>query len=113
MNEKVKEALERLEEGLVALLDTEQWKRYLRFQSQFHSYSFHNTLLIFLQKPNATMVAGFHRWKAMGRLVRKGERGISILAPMFHTKPEDEVLSELALHESEGETGTKSIEWTP
>lgn len=109
MNEKVKEALERLEEGLGALLDTEEWKRYLAFQGQFHSYSFHNTLLIFLQKPDATMVAGFHRWKAMGRFVRKGERGISILAPMFHTKPEDEVLSELVLHKTKGETGRKTL----
>ncbi len=109
MNEKVKEALERLEEGLVALLDTEQWKRYLRFQSQFHNYSFHNTLLIFMQKPDATMVAGFQRWKEMGRFVRKGERGITILAPMFHTEPEDEALSDIALQQVQDETGRKKL----
>lgn len=90
MNDKVKDALVRLEQGIESLLDTEQWKRYLMFQSRFHSYSFHNTLLIFIQKPDATMVAGFQQWKEMRRFVRKGERGISILAPMFRTKIEDE-----------------------
>jgi len=55
------------------------------------------------------MVAGFNRGEAMGRFVRKGERGISILAPMFHTKPEDEALSVLALHETKSETDRKTL----
>ncbi|KPV45760.1 ArdC-like ssDNA-binding domain-containing protein [Alicyclobacillus ferrooxydans] len=109
MNEKVNEALERLEQGIASLLDTEQWKRYLMFQSRFHSYSFHNTLLIFVQKPDATMVAGFHRWKELGRFVRKGERGISILAPMFRTKCDDEGMSGIEPQPSSGEEEKRQI----
>lgn len=54
---------------------------YLRFTAQFHSYSFHNTLSIFIHCPHATKVAGFKAWQKLGRWVRKGERGIPILAP--------------------------------
>jgi hypothetical protein len=56
--------------------------RYLEYLARFHQYSFGNVMLIALQKPDATQVAGFHAWKKLGRWVRKGEQGILILAPM-------------------------------
>ncbi|GMA59470.1 antirestriction protein ArdC [Alicyclobacillus sacchari] len=83
MNEKVKVAMERLEQGLETLLDTEEWRKFLQFQATFHKYSFANTLLISIQQPNATWVAGYNRWKALGRFVKKGEHGIEIFAPLL------------------------------
>lgn len=73
---------------------TEEAKRseevlaYLDFTSKFHNYSFYNTLSIFFHCPTATHVAGFATWKKLGRHVRKGERGIPILAPCFKRKSE-------------------------
>ena len=61
---------------------------YLDFCSRFHNYSFHNTLLIWTQRPDATLVAGFRTWQKMGRWIKKGERGIPIFAPM-RIKTED------------------------
>ena len=58
--------------------------RYLDMLSQFHHYSFGNCILIAMQRPNASMVAGFHRWKQLGRSVKKGEKGIAILAPLVY-----------------------------
>jgi antirestriction protein ArdC len=65
---------------------------YLRAIGRFHKYSLHNVLLIALQKPTATHVAGFHAWHKLGRHVRKGEKGITIFAPILRHKkePEDE-----------------------
>lgn len=64
--------------------------RYLEHLARFHQYSFGNVMLIALQKPNATQVAGFHAWRKLGRWVRKGEQGILILAPMIGRKRRDE-----------------------
>ncbi len=64
--------------------------RYLDVMSRFHNYSFGNCLLIHWQKPDATYVAGFRRWLQMGRFVRKGERGIGIIAPMVYRRHEAE-----------------------
>lgn len=61
-------------------------KRYLNVMGRFHNYSFGNCLLILIQKPDATQVAGFRRWLALGRYVRKGETGIGIIAPMVYRK---------------------------
>lgn len=61
-------------------------KEYLSTMSRFHKYSLHNTLLIALQRPDATHVAGFHTWKKLRRSVNKGESGIAILAPIRYTK---------------------------
>jgi antirestriction protein ArdC len=74
--------IKQLTEGVAALTSTQQWERWLRAQRAFHRYSFSNVLLILRQFPEATRVAGFHRWHELGRFVRKGERGIAILAPV-------------------------------
>jgi hypothetical protein len=77
---------ERVEEACRALLSSEGWRRWIRARSAFHNYSLNNQLLIVLQEPNATRVAGFHTWRKLGRQVRKGERSIRILAPLVLRK---------------------------
>jgi antirestriction protein ArdC len=74
--------IKQLTEGVATLTTTQEWERWLRAQRSFHRYSFSNVLLILRQFPSATRVAGFHRWHELGRFVRKGERGIAILAPV-------------------------------
>ena len=69
-------------------------KAYLRIMARFHCYSWGNVLLIHAQRPNATHVAGFYSWVKMRRYVRKGEKGIAILAPMMGRKKSDDVLTE-------------------
>jgi hypothetical protein len=64
--------------------------RYLNMLSQFHQYSFGNCILIAMQRPNASMVAGFQRWKQLGRFVKKGEKGIAILAPLVYRRKSDD-----------------------
>jgi antirestriction protein ArdC len=78
-------AIEELGAGLSAGR-TEELTRYLAAMSRFHRYSLHNVMLIALQKPTATHVAGFHTWSKLGRHVRKGEKGICILAPIVRKK---------------------------
>ena len=74
--------LEQLRAATTALLTSEGWQRWLRTRSRFHRYSLRNTLLIALQCPHATHVAGFRRWLELGRCVGKGEKAIRIFAPM-------------------------------
>lgn len=90
--ERMKEITERLQDGLQELFQSERYAEYLRVMSQFHRYSFNNTLLIAMQRPDATRVAGYHAWeKKFNRHVRKGESGIQIIAPeSFREKREQE-----------------------
>ena len=90
--EKLKEITDRLEQGITELVDSERYKEYLRVMSKFHNYSFNNTLLIAMQKPDASLVAGFTAWKnQFQRNVKKGEKGIKIIAPSpFKIKQETE-----------------------
>ena len=80
--QKVQEITEKLEQGIKELFESEKYKTYLNTMSKFHNYSFNNTMLIAMQKPDATLVAGFKAWqKNFDRHVKKGEKGIRILAP--------------------------------
>lgn len=81
----VEELITALEQG-----KSERLLEYLAFQAKFHRYSFNNCLLIAIQKPDATFVAGFQRWKELARFVRKGEKGIMILAPMMKRAKREE-----------------------
>ena len=80
--QKVKEITDKLEEGLKELFESEKYKSYLSTMSKFHNYSFNNTLLIALQRPDATLVAGYQAWqKNFNRHVKKG-RGESVSLPL-------------------------------
>lgn len=80
--DKVKEITDKLENGIKELFEGEKFKEYLDTMSKFHNYSFNNTMLIAMQKPDATLVAGFNSWKnKFERNVNKGEKGIQIFAP--------------------------------
>lgn len=80
--QQMKEITERLEQGVKELFTSEMYTEYLKTMSQFHNYSFNNTLLIAMQKPDATLVAGYQAWqKKFKRQVKKGEKGIQIIAP--------------------------------
>jgi antirestriction protein ArdC len=90
------EAMKLVENGIAALNDalraghSETLERFLESLARFHTYSFNNALLIALQRPDATRVAGFHAWRKLGRFVKKGEHGIAIFAPMSRRKSRDE-----------------------
>lgn len=89
-NDSVKEITDKLEQGLKELFDSEKFKAYLNTMSKFHNYSFNNTLLIAMQKPDATLVAGFQSWqKNFERHVNKGEKGIKIMAPSPYKKKQE------------------------
>ena len=77
-----------LREGVEQLTDSRQWERWLRFRARFHRYSFHNQLLILRQFPEASQVAGYRAWQELGRQVRRGERGMAIIAPVALKRPE-------------------------
>lgn len=76
------ETLAKLQEGVQQLLESQDWAEFLAMQARFHNYSFGNVMLILLQNPHASRVAGFKAWLDMGRHVRKGEHGIAILASL-------------------------------
>src|SRR5258708_36299842 len=93
-SEQIKEITEKATEQLVAALKSghsEVLAGYLKAIGRFHRYSFHNVLLIASQKPNASYVAGFRTWNQLGRFVKKGEKGILILAPIVRRKPDTEM----------------------
>lgn len=82
-------ALEILHAGVREHLTSETWKAALDFRKKFHTYSFNNVFLIMLQKPDAQLVAGYRAWQAKGRQVKKGEKGIAILAPILRKSRDD------------------------
>lgn len=79
---KVQQLTEKLEQGIKDVFESENYKDFLKFMSKFHNYSYGNTLLILMQKPEASLVAGYKTWQnKFKRQVKRGERGIAILAP--------------------------------
>ena len=72
--DRLAEAHERLVQAVESIVTGDDWQRMLEVASKFHRYSFNNQLLIFLQRPDATYVAGFRRWLELKRFVRKGEK---------------------------------------
>ncbi len=95
-DEKLKRIISSIEVGIKALYETEKYKSYLQTMSKFHQYSVNNTILISNQCPNATLVAGFNKWKKdFGRMVKKGEKAIKIIAPITNiSKKELEQVAE-------------------
>lgn len=86
----VHEAYEKLQEVLKNINSNESWLQYLSFQSKFYNYSFHNTVLIYSQNPNASYVCGYRKWQSLNRFVKKGQQSLKILAPMLYKAKEDE-----------------------
>lgn len=88
MSELTKKYIEELDQGIRSLFTSRKWQDYLIFLSRFHAYSVNNTLAIYVQRPDASLVASFSDWRKRGRYVKRGEKGIQIIAP--HTyKVED------------------------
>lgn len=85
--ERLREITEGIESGIRDLFESDKYRQYLSVMSRFPRYSLNNTMLIYMQKPDATLVAGYERWKKQfGRYVRRGERGITIIAPTSFKK---------------------------
>ena len=84
--ERVAEITDKLENGIKDLVNGDNFKKYLATMSKFHNYSFNNTMLIAMQKPDASLVAGYNTWKnKFERNVNRGEKGIQIFAPSPYT----------------------------
>ena len=81
---EIDEMIQRINEGVNAVFESDKYKEYLKFASKFTDYSARNTMLISLQRPDATLVDAYGKWKQLGRQVEKGETGISILAPVTY-----------------------------
>jgi antirestriction protein ArdC len=101
--DRLKAAHRKLQQAVDSIVTGADWQRMLKTASKFHRYSFHNTLMIFVQRPDATIVAGFNRWKSLGRRVKKGEKGIAIFAPCkYKTKVETDEGDEKTLQQIRG-----------
>lgn len=105
--------LKSLETGVENIFTGDKYAQYLQTMSKFHRYSFNNTLLIAMQRPDATLVTGYRNWQSMGRQVKKGEKGITILAPApIKRKREQEILDQnhMPLLDADGKPKTEEIE---
>ena len=90
--ERLQEITAGIEQGIKELFESERYRQYLSTMSRFHHYSVNNTMLIYMQRPDATLVAGFNKWKnQFERHVKKGEHGITIIAPTPYKKKIEEM----------------------
>ena len=115
--ERIKEITAGIEKGIQELFESDRYRNYLTTMSRFHRYSLNNIVLIHAQRPDATLVAGFNKWKnSFGRHVKKGEKGIQILAPTpYKIKQEEQKLdpdTNLPLLDENGEPVTEEKEIT-
>ena len=115
--DRVKEITAGIEKGIMELFESDRYRNYLTTMSRFHRYSLNNVMLIHAQRPNATLVAGFSKWKnSFGRHVKKGEKGIQILAPTpYKIKVDKEKLdpdTKLPMLDDEGKPITEEKEVT-
>lgn len=108
--EKIKTALERIDQSLAAINTDEDWLNFLCFQSRFYNYSFSNAMLIFSQNPEASYVKGYKAWNQLGRYVKRGSKGLAILAPCFKkTEVFKEPENKVEYHDAEGEKEVKKV----
>ena len=115
--ERIKEITAGIEKGIMELFESDRYRNYLTTMSRFHKYSLNNVMLIHAQRPNATLVAGFSKWKnSFGRHVKKGKKGIQILAPTpYKIKVDKEKLdpdTKLPMLDDEGKPITEEKEVT-
>ena len=107
--------MQSLESGVEELFTSNRYQEYLKTMAKFHNYSFNNTLLIAMQRPDATLVTSYKNWQSMGRQVMKGEKGITIIAPAPYKKmKEKEVLDEnqRPIMGTDGKPKTEKVEVT-
>ena len=107
--------MKNLETGVADLFTSDRYQEYLKTMSKFHNYSFNNTVLIAMQRPDATLVTGYRNWQSMGRQVKKGEKGIIIIAPApIKKKREREVLDQdrKPVLDENGKPKTEEVEVT-
>lgn len=83
-SQQIKDITDKLEQGIKDLFESDNYINYLKCMSKFTDYSFNNTILISMQRPDSSLVAGFRKWNEFNRYVRKGEKGIKILAPCIY-----------------------------
>ena len=114
--EKVDELHKQLADNVTRLNEGEAWQKWLSMAAKFHRYSFNNVLLIAVQKPDATLVAGYRAWQAMGHQVRKGETSIKVLGPVTRRMPVLDTATGQPARDSSGEVlyrrqmiGTKPV----
>lgn len=108
--DKIKEAMNTISTGLASIDSDSEWLRYLTFTSRFFNYSYNNIILIMMQCPNATYVAGYRAWQKMNRYVKQGEKGIGILCPCIRKveafkEPDDTKV----YNDKEGEKEVKKV----
>ena len=85
--DRMREIVDSIENGIKELFESDKYRKYLATRSRFHRYSVNKTMLIYMQRPDATHVAGFNKWRdQFGRNVLKGEKGIRIIAPTPYKK---------------------------
>lgn len=113
--ERLKEITDSIETGIQELFESDKYRQYLRTMSRFHSYSLNNTILIAMQKPDATLVAGFNKWRdTFSRNVKKGERSIKIIAPTpYKVKKEQEKVDPVTkapVLDANGKVQTEEVE---
>ncbi|MCL2775993.1 MAG: ArdC-like ssDNA-binding domain-containing protein [Oscillospiraceae bacterium] len=112
--DKVKELIYKLEFGTREIFESDRYADYLRTMARFHRYSARNTLLIYMQNPTATMCNGFEKWKEFGRHIKRGEKGITILAPIpLNFKQETEKLDDdtkMPLYDNDGKPIVEEVE---
>lgn len=113
--ERLKEITDSIEAGIKELFESDKYKSYLQTMSRFHKYSLNNTLLISMQKPDATLVAGFNKWRdGFSRHVQKGEKGIKIIAPTpYKIKEQREKLdpqTKAPILDASGKVQTEEVE---
>lgn len=114
---EINDLIKRIDEGVQAVFQSERYKEYLKFASMFTDYSARNTMLINLQKPHATFVASYGKWKKLGRQVERGEKGIVIFAPVTYetnqcSEVQEPVLDKQGnpLFNEDGTLKTKTVE---
>ena len=108
--DKIKAALDRIETSLQAINTNEDWLKFLCFQSKFYNYSYGNTILIYSQNPEASYVKGYKAWNQLGRFVKRGSKGLAILAPCYKKVEVFKEPEERSVYQdAEGEKETKRV----
>lgn len=107
--QEIKKIVDSIEDGIKSFMNSDKYKEYLKVMSKFHNYSANNSVLIWMQKKDASVVAGFNTWKSLNRVVKRGEKAISILAPApIKIKKEVEVINPIT-HKKEKEIQESKI----